>query len=90
MKVDFIAHVSITTLFLDSDYSQLAKKHLFDLRYLLLRGRTFSLMNTPVPLCPERSYANGASYPISSIPGSVNNVSVIWEHLLDNLPHTWR
>ena len=88
MEVDAIAHVPISTLFLHSDCSELTKKHLFDLRYLLLRGRAFLLMNTPVPLSPERNYADGARYPPYSFSGSANDVSVIWDHLLDNLPHT--
>ena len=88
MEVDWIAYIPISTLFLHSDCSELTKKHLFDFRYLLLRERTFPLMNASVPLCPERGYADGASYPPYSIAGSANDVSVIWEHLLGNLAHT--
>ena len=90
MEVDFIAHVPMSTLFLHNDCSELTKKHLFDFRYLLLRGRTFPLMNAAVLLSPERAYADGAGYPPYSLPGSANNVSVIWEHLLDNLLHIRR
>ena len=90
MEVDAIGRIPISTLFLPSDCSEVTKKHLFDFRYLLLRGRTSLLMNTLVPLSPERYYADGASYPPYSFPGSANDVGVIWEHLLDNLPHTQR
>ena len=85
-----MAHILILTLLLHSDCSELATKHLFDFRYLLLRERTFSLMHTPILLSPKRGYADGASYPSNSIPGSANDVSVIGKHLLDNLPHTRR
>ena len=44
-------------------------------------------MDTLVPLSPERGYADGASYPPYSFPGSANDVSVICEHLLENLSH---
>ena len=37
-------------MFLDRDRSKLAKQDLFDFRYLLLRGRTLLLMDTPVSL----------------------------------------
>ena len=77
MKVDAIAHVPISTLLiLHSDCTQVTQKHLFDLRYFLLRGRTFSLMNALVPLSPERCYADRANYPLYSFPGSANDVSV--------------
>ena len=59
MEVNAIAHIPISTLFLHSDCSKLTKKHFFDFRYLLLRGRTFPLMNTLVPL----GFVDGASYP---------------------------
>ena len=81
MGVDAIVHIPISTLFLHSDCSELTKKHLFDFRYPLLRGRTFSLVNAAVPLSPERGYADGARYPPYYCPGSANDVSVIWEHL---------
>ena len=62
-EIDAIAHVSISTLFLHSDCSELTNKHLFDFRYyLLLCGRTFSLTNTPIPLSRQRGYAVGARY----------------------------
>ena len=44
----------------------LTKKHLFDFRYLLLRTRTFSLVNASVLLSPERGYADPPYY----FPGS--------------------
>ena len=93
MEIDSIAHIPISTLFLHRgkqrrDCSELTKKHLFDFRYLLLRGRTFPLMNAPVPLSPERGYADGASYSSYSFLDSANDVSVVWEHLLDNLFRT--
>ena len=72
MKEDVIAHISISTLFLHSDCSELMKKHLFDFRYLLLHERTFSLMNTSILLCQERGYAYGAS--------------VIWEPEVAQVP----
>ena len=59
MEVNAIAHIPISTLFL----LKLAKKHLFDFRYRLIRGRTFSLMNASTPLSPERRCADKASYP---------------------------
>ena len=40
----------ISTLFFYSDCTHLAKKHLFDLRYLLLCRRTFPLIDAAVPL----------------------------------------
>ena len=90
MEVDAIAHIPIATLFLHSDCLKSMKKHLFDFRYLLLRKRIFSLMNAAVPLSPERGDADGARYRPYSFPGSANDVSEIWEHLLDKLPHTQR
>ena len=77
MEVDSIAHIPISTLLLHSGCSELTKKHLFDFRYLLLRERTFSLMNGSVLLSPERGDADGASYLLYSFPGSANDVSVI-------------
>ena len=90
MEIDSIAHAPISTVFIHSDSTQLPKKHLFDLRYLLLRGRTFLLMNAAVPLCPERGDAYRISYLPYSFPGLANDVNVIGEHLLDNLSHTRR
>ena len=78
MEVDSFVHIPISTLFLHNDCSELAKKHLFDFRYLLLRGPPFLLMNTPVPLSPERGYAVGASYPPYSFLDSANDVIFIW------------
>ena len=78
MKVDAIAHVPISTLLiLHSDCTQVTQKHLFDLRYFLLRGRTFSLMNALVPLSPERGYEDGVIYPTYFGLDSVSDVSVI-------------
>ena len=77
LEVDAIAHIRISTLFLHSDYLELTKKHLFDFRYLLLRGRTCPLMNASLLLSPERGDAYRASYPPYSFPGSANDVSVI-------------
>ena len=78
-EIDAIVHISISSLVLHIYCSELAKKHLFDLRFILIRGRPFPRMGAPDPLCPERGYADGAY----SFPGSANDVSVIWEHLLD-------
>ena len=83
MEVDSIAHVPISSLFLHSGCSELAKKHLFDLRYILIRGRPFPRMGALDPLCPERVYADGARYSPYSFPGSANDINVIWEHLLE-------
>ena len=66
----------ISTLFLRSDGSWTLER--------------FPLMNALVALGPERGDADVASYPPYSFPGSTNDVSVILEHLLDNLSHTWR
>ena len=90
MEVDAIAHISVSSLFLPSDCLELTKKHLFDFRYLLLRGRTFPLMNAAVPLRPERGDTYRASYPPYYFPDLANDVSVIWEHLLDNHTHSRR
>ena len=68
MEADAIAHIPISTLlFLHSHCLELAKKHLFDFRYLLLHGRTFPRMITPVPLGSKRGYVDGASYPSYSV-----------------------
>ena len=62
--------------------SDLTKKHLFDFRYLLLRGRTFPLMNAAVPLRPERDDTYRASYPPYYFPDLANDVGVIWNTCL--------
>ena len=82
MEDDAITHIPISTLFLHSGCTQLAKKHLFDIRYLFLRVRIFSLINASVPLSPaERCYVDGTSYISYYFPDSANDVSVIGETL---------